>query len=181
MASDGTLDVPAIAARYQLSATRLLETTLDELRAVNLPAILELNDRSGPRSYLLRRLEGAGAILISPSGGEMRRTIDDLDASWTHAAWVMWRNVDNLPVDPNQELTPIVIATLALRLQKLGLLSPPLPATNSERLQQAVRRFQASVGLTVDGIAGPRTTLALARVVAGRFSPNLAGGSAPSR
>jgi general secretion pathway protein A len=181
MASDGTLDVPAIAARYQLSATRLLETTLDELRAVNLPAILELNDRSGPRSYLLRRLEGAGAILISPSGGEMRRTVDDLDASWTHAAWVMWRNVDNLPVDPNQELTPIVVATLALRLQKLGLLSPPLPATNSERLQQAVRRFQASVGLTVDGIAGPRTTLALARVVAGRFSPNLAGGSAPSR
>jgi len=76
-------------------------------------------------------------------------------------------------------LTPIVVATLALRLQKLGLLAPPMPTSNGERLQQAVRRFQASMGLTPDGIVGPRTTLALSRAVAGRFGPSLA--AAPSR
>jgi peptidoglycan hydrolase-like protein with peptidoglycan-binding domain len=94
---------------------------------------------------------------------------------------VIWRNVDMLPADPGKELTPIVVATLALRLQKLGLLDPPMPASNTERFQGAVRRFQSSIGLTPDGIVGPRTTLALSRVLAGRFGPTLAGGSVSSR
>ena len=178
---DGTPDVPAIAARYQLSATRLPATTLDELRAINLPAILEMSDRSATRVYLLSRLDEATATLMAPSGEPARVPLVELDGSWEHSAWVIWRNVDALPVDPNQELTPIVVATLALRLQKLGLLGPPTPTSNTERFQGAVRRFQSSIGLTPDGIVGPRTTLALSRVVAGRFGPTLAGESTSSR
>jgi general secretion pathway protein A len=173
--ADGAPDVPAVAARYQLSATWLPETTLAELWAVNLPAIVEMNDGSVRRPYLLRSLDNKAATLTSPKGEDTRVAIDTLDASWGHSAWVIWRNVDLLPADPQQELTPIVVATVALRLQKLGLLSPPLPTGNSERFQEAVRRFQSSMGLTPDGIVGPRTTLTLSRVVAGRFSPTLAG------
>jgi hypothetical protein len=181
LGSDGTPDVPAIAARYQLSATRLPETTLDELRAINLPAILEMNDGSAGPAYLLSRLDGTLAILTLPSGEQTRVPVEELDGSWAHSAWVIWRNVDMLPVDPVHELTPIVVATLALRLQKLGLLDPPIPTGNTERFQGAVRRFQSSIGLTQDGIVGPRTTLALSRVVVGRFGPTLAGGIASSR
>jgi general secretion pathway protein A len=172
---DGTPDVPAIAVRYQLSATWLPETTVEELRAMDLPAILELEEQSVRRPYLLRRLDGAGATLVSPSGTETRVAVEDLTKLWTRSAWVMWRNVDFLPADPNQDLTPIVVETLGLRLQKLGLLGPPIPRSNSERFQEAVRRFQAQMGLKPDGIVGPRTTLALSRVVAGRFGPSLAG------
>ena len=178
---DGALDIPAIASRYQLAATQLPETTLEELQAVNLPAILEMSGKSKTPFTLLRRLDGAIASLILPSGVETRMPVEDLEASWEHSAWVVWRNVDQLPVDPGQDLSPIVVATLGLRLQKLGLLNPPVPTVNSDRLQQAVRRFQTSIGLTPDGIVGPRTTLALSRVVAGRFAPSLAGGSTPSR
>jgi general secretion pathway protein A len=173
VAADGELDVPAIARHYQLAATRLAEATLDELRAVDLPAIVELQGKSAPRPVLLRRLDNVSAILVSPSGGESRMSLDELDAAWTHSAWLVWRNVDLLPVDPNQDLSPIVVTTLALRLQKLGLLDAPVPTGNSERFRLAVRRFQESMGLTPDGIVGPRTTLALSRVVAGRFGPNL--------
>jgi general secretion pathway protein A len=172
---DGILDVPAIAARYQLSATALPETSIAELEAVDLPAILELRDRSARRPWLLRRLDGSSATVVSPSGGETRISRDDLEASWTGTAWVVWRNVDELPADPSVDLTSTVVATLALRLQKLGLLSPPVPTSNNERFQQAVRRFQSSMGLNPDGIVGPRTTLAMARVVAGRFGPTLSG------
>jgi hypothetical protein len=178
---DGTLDVAAIASRYQLAATKLGETTLAELRAVNLPAILEMNGKYSVRFALLRRLDRGTASLIDPSGIQARMTIEDLEASWGHSAWVIWRNVDLLPVDPGQDLTPIVVTTLGLRLQKLGLLSPPLPTVNSDRFQLAVRRFQTSMGLTPDGIVGPRTTLALSRVVAGRFAPSLAGANPASR
>jgi peptidoglycan hydrolase-like protein with peptidoglycan-binding domain len=72
-----------------------------------------------------------------------------------------------------------VLATLALRFQKLGHLSPPLPPANSQRFQEGVRRFQRSIGLVEDGIVGPRTTLALSRVTGGRFNPTLAGATTP--
>jgi general secretion pathway protein A len=171
--ADGALDLTAVAARYQLAATFLPETTLDELRAIGLPALLEVNDSGRRRTLLLRRMDEASAGLVNPAGEEVRLSLASLEAAWTHSAWVIWRNVDLVPVDPNQELTPTVLATLALRLQKLGHLSPPLPAANSERFQQGVRRFQRAMGLKDDGIVGPRTTLALSRVIGGRFSPSI--------
>jgi general secretion pathway protein A len=171
--AEGMPNIPAIAARYQLSATWLPGATLTELRAVDLPAIVELSDGAA-RPYLLRRLDGSTATLVSPGGEETRIAVDNLEASWTRSAWIIWRNVDLLPADPNQALSPVVIATLGLRLQKLGLLKPPIPTSNNERFQQAVRRFQTSMGLPPDGVVGPRTTLALSRVVAGRFGPTLA-------
>ena len=166
-------DVAAIAARYQLSATLVPETTLAELRAIGLPALMQIGGSEGARALLLRRIEGDTAVLATPPGEETHIALDRLEAAWNHQAWIIWRNIDLLPADPNKDLTPTVVATLALRLQKLGHLTPPVPTTNNERFQQAVRRFQNATGLREDGIVGPRTTLALSRVIGGRFSPTL--------
>ena len=167
-------DLAAIAASYQLSATLLPETTLAELRAIGLPALMQTGGSEGARALLLRGIEGDTAVLATPTGEETHIALDRLEAAWNHQAWIIWRNIDLLPADPNQELTPTVVATLALRLQKLGHLAPPVPTTNNERFQQAVRRFQRATGLRDDGIVGPRTTLALSRVIGGRFSPTIA-------
>jgi len=166
-------DLAAIAASYQLSATLLPETTLAELRAIGLPALMQTGGSEGARALLLRGIEGDTAVLATPTGEETHIALDRLEAAWNHQAWIIWRNIDLLPADPNQELTPTVVATLALRFQKLGHLTPPVPTTNNERFQQAVRRFQRATGLRDDGIVGPRTTLALSRVIGGRFSPTI--------
>ena len=171
--ADGSLDIAAVAARYQLTATTLPATTLPELRAIGLPAIVEVRDRGARRPLMLRRMTEDAAALLTASGDEVRLSSGSLDAAWTHSAWFVWRNVDFVPVDPNQELTPTVLTTLALRLQKLGHLTPPLPVGNTDRFQAGVRRFQRATGLTEDGIVGPRTTLALSRVIAGRFGPTI--------
>jgi murein L,D-transpeptidase YcbB/YkuD len=68
-------------------------------------------------------------------------------------------------------MTVPVTAAVARRLQSLGHLAPPLPVRHDGRFQEAVKAFQASIGLPPDGILGPRTTLALSRVIAGKFGP----------
>ncbi len=172
-APDGAPDIEAIAARYQLAATFLSETSLAELRAIGLPALVEILEPPTWRPYLLRRVEGEAVILLGPAGEDVRLRSESLEAAWTRSAWIVWRNVDLLPSDPRQAMSPTVLATLALRLQKLGYLSPPLPASYEGRLQQAVQRFQRDMQLSEDGIVGPRTTMALARVTGGRFNPTL--------
>ncbi len=168
---DGAPDIAAIAERYQLAATFLPETSLAELRGIGLPALVEVLEPPTWRPYLLRRVDGDTVTLVGSAGEAVRFKADSLEAAWTRSAWVIWRNVDLLPSDPFQAMSPTVLATLALRLQKLGYLSPPLPGAYDGRLQQAVQRFQRDMQLSEDGIVGPRTTMALSRVTGGRFSP----------
>jgi len=174
--SNGLPDVVAVAERYQLSATYLPQPSLAELRAIGLPALLVLRGTGGEQFYLLRRAQGDAITLLGPAGEEIRDGAERLGATPPMGVWILWRNVDQLPADPLREATPTVIATVALRLYKLGYLTEPLPTTYEPRLGRAVRGFQRAVGLPEDGLLGPRTTLALARVVAGRFGPTILDG-----
>ncbi|HEV8227780.1 MAG TPA: peptidoglycan-binding protein, partial [Methylomirabilota bacterium] len=171
---DGTLDIAGVAARYQLEATYVPALTLSDLRSIGLPALVELADAPAGRPHLLRWIGRETATLVSPSGEEARFALDSLDPAWTRAAWIVWRNVDQLPTDPRSDMTQAVLSTVALRLQKLGYLSGPMPSTYDARFQQAVRRFQRGVGgLHEDGVIGPRTVMALSRVAGGRSSPTI--------
>jgi general secretion pathway protein A len=176
---DGSLDIAGTAARYQLTATYLPSTSLGDLRAIGLPALVELSDAPAGRPYLLKSIGAETATLISPSGEEARFALNSLDPAWARSAWIVWRNIDQLPPDPRQAMNPTVLTTIALRLQKLGYLTGPLPGTYDGRFQQAVRRFQKAVGgLQEDGVVGPRTAMALSRVVGGRLSPTILEGGA---
>ena len=169
----GGPDIAAVAARYHLTATVLRDLSVSDLRAVGLPAIVELGERGAVRPYLVRRLERDAATLIASTGEESRVPLERLEAAWTRSAWVLWRNVDLLPVDPAEAMSPTVVATVALRLAKLGHLTGALPTLPDGRLQAAVRSFQRAAGLREDGVVGPRTTLALARATTAPFGPSL--------
>lgn len=169
----GGPDIAAVAGRYHLTATVLRDVSVSDLRAVGLPAIVELGERDAVRPYLVRRLERDAATLIAPTGEESRVPLERLEAAWTRSAWVLWRNVDLLPVDPAEAMSPTVVATVALRLAKLGHLTGALPTVPDGRFQAAVRSFQRAAGLQEDGVVGPRTTLALARATTAPFGPSL--------
>jgi murein L,D-transpeptidase YcbB/YkuD len=156
-----------VAARYQLSATRLQTVSLRGLRAVGLPALVELSDRVTRYPYLLRRLDRDTATLVGPDGEEAHVSLGVLEASWTHSAWILWRNPDGLQVHPDGTLSPSAMAAVRARLSKLGYLPPSGPAVNPAQFRQAVRRFQLAVGLEDDGVVGPMTTLALAHTTGG--------------
>ena len=87
----------SVTARAELpsGATFLPRTTLAELRAMALPAVLELNEPSGPRSYLLQRITDDAIFLVTPSGQEVRHTPNGLEPLWTHSAWVFGRKAES--------------------------------------------------------------------------------------
>ena len=177
-ASDGTLDIAKVAARYDLTATHLPRTSGDELRAIGLPALLSVPDAGQPRWLLLRRVSADAVTVIDGAGTEVAQPLAAITARLNGAeAWVLWRNLDALPTDPGQPMTATVAMAVALRLHKLGHLEAPLPQEPGPRLEQGVRAFQRSVGLPEDGILGPRTTLALSRIVAGSLAPTLVAAS----
>jgi general secretion pathway protein A len=175
----GGPDIASVAARYHLTATELREVSVRDLRAVGFPALVELKDGIAARPFLVRRLERDAAILVGPRGEESRVPLETFEGAWTRSAWMLWRNVDLLPLDPAEAMTPTVVATVALRLAKLGHLTGPLPTAADARLQAAVRRFQRAAGLEEDGIVGPRTTLALARATTAPFGPRITDGRSP--
>jgi general secretion pathway protein A len=168
------LDVAAIAVRHRLAATRLDPVELADLRAIGLPAIVEVQEPGGRRPYLALAIDHDQARLAAPTGEEVRVTLGSLEASWTRAAWLIWRNVDGLPTGPGEPWTPAMWAAAASRLRSLGYLPPnPSGSSEEERMFEAIRRFQASAGLRSDGILGPLTVLALARAAAGPLTPSL--------
>ena len=170
-APGGLPDIGAVAARHQLSATFLPETSLAELRAIALPALIDLAGADGRRPYLLRAMTDDGVVLVTPDMREIGHPARGFEEVWNRTAWILWWNVDQLPENPSREMTVPVTAAVARRLQSLGHLAPPLPVRHDGRFQEAVKAFQASIGLPPDGILGPRTTLALSRVIAGKFGP----------
>jgi general secretion pathway protein A len=173
-AADGSLDIPKIAARYDLAVTRLSQTGGEELRAIGLPALLSIPDAGQNRWFLLRRVSADTATLVDGAGNAVTQPLVAISARLNGGeVWVLWRNLDALPTDPGQQMTSAVAMAVALRLHKLGHLPAPLPQGPGPRLEQGVRAFQRSVGLPEDGIVGPRTTLALSRVVAGSLAPDL--------
>jgi murein L,D-transpeptidase YcbB/YkuD len=88
--------------------------------------------------------------------------------------WFLWRNLDGLVTDGAASMTPAMVLSVGLRLHNLGHLElPPPHSAYDSRFVQAVRAFQRSTGLVQDGVMGPRTTLALSRVVTSAVAPSV--------
>ena len=135
----------------QPSLTRApLRTHLDQLRALDLPAVLEVFHPSRTDTcYLALVGLGKSAAVVSFSAGRDETVpLSQLEAFWTRNAIVAW------PDEPGGWRNgPQLDAWARERLVAHGYDAVALP--------DAVRQFQEDVGLVSDGLLGPRTRMAL--------------------
>jgi len=159
-------DVQALWGNEPLEKTSL-RTHLDQLRRLDLPAVLEMfhPTRRDTCYVALLRLEGDEAVVAGPKGAPLRVPVAEVDRWWTRQAIFLWRDFDLAQGDPAR-----TAAWAREALGRLGYLGhdPDLPA--------AVARFQRDAQLTADGVLGSRTLMSL--YTRGNYPrPRLTGGA----
>ncbi len=138
------------------------DATLDELLAIDRPAILLLsNPPEEPREVLLRSVSGDRATVSNGSGGLDKVALSDVTFYWTGTAIVPWRDSAELPDLLLPGAQGVHVLWLQDALQGLGFESGAVRGTYGAGTAAGVRAFQESVGLAADGRVGPMTQLRL--------------------
>jgi general secretion pathway protein A len=144
-------EIQAVWGQEQLERTAL-RTHLDQVRRLDMPAVLEMfHPTRRDTCYLaLLRLEGDQAVVAGADGATLRVPVSEVDRWWTRQAIFLWRDFDLTQRDPDR--------TAAWAREALGRLGYLGQDTD---LPAAVARFQRDAQLTADGVLGNRTVMSL--------------------
>ncbi len=127
-----------------------LRTHLEQLRALDLPAVLEMfhPSRRDTCFVALLRLDDRAAHVAAGDAPEIEAPLAQIDALWTRDAVAWWPEPVDARADPARRE-----AWARQALSGLGHADPDLGS--------AVSGFQQEAGLVPDGLLGPRTRMAL--------------------
>ena len=145
-----------------------LRAHLPQLRRLGLPAVLEMfhPSRRDTCFLALLGLEDGTATVSIGADGPTEVPVSQVDALWTREAVVPWPEARDLPAGPAGQ-----VAWTRNTLRGLGY--------EADDPGAAVARFQHDAGLVPDGVAGPRTRLALFALSATEGPRLDASGGAP--
>jgi general secretion pathway protein A len=137
--------------------------TLSELRRVNWPAVLSLVAADGKEQPVVVTGLGYDHAQLVANGSTFELPLAELSYYWFGDHLLLWRPGDA----PARDLTPGVdddgVRWLRETLAKLAgePAAAPLSTRYDDALEQRVRAYQRSHQLTVDGIVGARTQIAM--------------------
>jgi general secretion pathway protein A len=145
------------------------------LRQLNRPAILTLSSGRGGVQHVLLRELGAAEALLETAAGPMRLPLAQIDLLWTGEFLLLWRReAGESMIGPDSPAAAIAWLRQKLAEAEGRTLSPPVPAKFDDELRQSLLRFQAAQNLDRDGLAGPRTLIALGNLKPAAGTPTLA-------
>ncbi|MGQ0586904.1 MAG: AAA family ATPase [Gammaproteobacteria bacterium] len=137
----------------------------DDLRRLDRPSILTLSSGRGGVQHVLLRELGVGEALLDTAAGPLRLPLAQIDLLWTGEFLMLWRR-DTLErlIGPDSSGLSIVWLRQRLAEAEGRELVPPVSPVFDAELRAALVRFQSAQGLDRDGIAGPRTLIALSNL-----------------
>ncbi|MBK1722187.1 AAA family ATPase [Thiocystis violacea] len=157
---------------------------LSHVRFFDLPALMKILAADGaPRYVVLGELGASEAVVDDAQGTGERVRAEALERVWTGDYTLVWQ----LPPTGVDLIGPGSAGEDVRWLRDLLVKVPDLAVLKSDSaffdaaLASALKAFQASKGLMPDGIAGPRTIIALQHAVAMRNVPRLSGEAAASK
>jgi general secretion pathway protein A len=137
--------------------------TLGELRRVNWPTILSLVTAGGAEHPVVVASLGYDRARIVANGSTYELPLAELSYYWFGNHLLLWRPGDAPARDLSPGAADVGVRWLRETLANLdGSAEPPEASTTyDETLEQRVRAYQRAHQLTVDGIVGARTQIAM--------------------
>jgi general secretion pathway protein A len=161
-------------AREQLGCYKSLGDW-HNLRQLDRPAILTLSSGRGGVQHVLLRELGASDALLETAAGPLRLPLEQIDLLWTGEFLLLWRReTAEQFIGPDSRGASIVWLRQRLAEAEGRALAPPVSSTFDAGLRDALVRFQSAQGLDRDGLAGPRTLIALSNLKPLPGTPTLA-------
>jgi general secretion pathway protein A len=141
-----------------------IETSLDMLKRLNLPAILELfpTGSEKPGYLTLSKIDGQNLILGRPDENTVVVSdAEQINIYWSGIAYIPWKNFlsiwGTIPNHTNKDS----IITLKLLLHELGFSDIEINDEYDSWARRAIEEVQAKYGVPVDGFVGPLTKMIL--------------------
>jgi general secretion pathway protein A len=138
--------------------------TLGELRRVNWPTALSLSDADGRQHPVVIASLGADSAQVVARGKSLQVPIAELGSYWYGDHLLLWRPGDA----PTHKLTPGVddpsvlwLRSTLARVQGEGESTAEPSTVYDAALEERVRDYQRARQLTVDGVVGERTLVAM--------------------
>jgi len=137
--------------------------SLDELLSLNTPAVLtvRLPGTVAPRFLALTGLSGDRFLVASRPDDTDALSYAQLSSFWAGDAWLLWRNSAALPMLTRSGARGRPVLEIQKRLLGAGCYSGALTGEFDDETLSAVRTFQRTSGLPVDGAVGPLTLMRL--------------------
>jgi general secretion pathway protein A len=143
-----------------------LETNIELLKRLNLPAILECYPPGSdePGYLTLTKIDGDKLYLGTSVDNQMIETeSDEINFTWSGIAYLPWKNFLSIwGTIPLRASTDSII-TLKLLLKELGFGNVEMNDAYDAWTKNAVEEVQAKYGIPVDGFVGPLTKIILYR------------------
>jgi general secretion pathway protein A len=168
------LDLNQLAESRQLNVF-VVDRDFNTVISTDSPAILELNvpGLSGNRYLALTGIKD-GRLIVEPAlAGHPSFAPEELRRLWSGRAYVFWKNFMGIPRIPSSDAGVPEIVRLQKMLASNGFADVSQNGVYDAGTENAVKAFQRSRGLEVDGIVGGKTLLFLYREGGKYFSPRL--------
>jgi len=161
-----------------LAIVTLEQATLEELRNLNHPALLELRGEDGaPRSVALLSDDGQLVGLVGASEQDVLVVpVEAVEQQWDGTAYVVWRSFESIPEVMSRGEKGLPVLWLQSALKRLGHFDARPSGIFDQATFEGVRSFQRSRQLTPDGVAGPLTQMGLYDALGTYPLPRLAPG-----
>jgi len=141
-----------------------IETDLEMLKRLNLPAILEFfpTGSEEPGYLTLSKIEGENYIFGNPDENKVVvADADQVNLYWSGNAYLPWKNFLSIWGTIPRQSNADSIITLKLLLHELGFSDVQINDRYDNWTRQAIEEVQAKYGIPVDGFVGPLTKMIL--------------------
>jgi general secretion pathway protein A len=153
-----------LAAKQNRFAVYRVESDLELILKLNLPAIMQLHAAEGmiPAYLVLFKIEGEKLSLKNTSNSDVIiSSPNELRTHWSGVAYIPWKNYFALTGTIPGDATGESIITLKLLLKDLGFSDIELSPEYDAETRKTITKIQIGYDLPVDGVVGSMTKIVL--------------------